>query len=41
MRDGKTITLKSEHADPYEGVMKHRAEWKIPDSNTQVFVMTT
>jgi hypothetical protein len=37
--DGKTITLRGDHSDPYEGVMKHKAVWKIPDSNTQIFEM--
>lgn len=37
--DGKTITLKGQHAEPGGGYMKHRAVWKIVDSNTQTFDM--
>ena len=37
--DGKTITLKGGHPDPFEGVMKHRAVWKFVDANTQTFEM--
>jgi hypothetical protein len=37
--DGKTITLKGQHAEPGGGYMKHRAIWKILDSNTQTFDM--
>jgi len=37
--DGKTITLKGQHAEPGGGYMKHRAIWKIMDSNTQTFDM--
>lgn len=37
--DGKTITLKGQHAEPGGGYMKHRAIWKIVDSNTQTFEM--
>ncbi len=37
--DGKTITLKGDHQAPTGGTMKHRAEWKIVDTNTQTFVM--
>ncbi len=37
--DGKTITLKGQHAEPGGGHMKHRAVWKIVDSNTQTFDM--
>jgi hypothetical protein len=37
--DGKTITLKGQHAEPGGGYMKHRAIWKILDSNTQTFEM--
>ena len=37
--DGKTITEKGQHDDPIEGRMKHRAVWKIVDSNTQTFEM--
>jgi len=37
--DGKTITLKGRHAEPGGGYMKHRAIWKIVDSNTQTFDM--
>jgi len=35
--DGKTVTLKGGHEDPIEGRMEHRAVWKFPDENTQVF----
>jgi hypothetical protein len=37
--DGKTITLKGQHADPGGGKMTHRAVWKIVDNNTQTFEM--
>jgi hypothetical protein len=37
--DGKTITLHGSHPDPFMGVMKHRAVWKLVDDNTQVFEM--
>jgi len=37
--DGKTITLKGSHQDPMEGVMKHRAVWKLVGANTQIFEM--
>jgi len=37
--DGKTITLKGQHAEPGGGYMKHRAIWKIVDRNTQTFDM--
>ena len=37
--DGKTITLKGSHPDPFEGVMKHRAVWKFLDANTHTFEM--
>jgi len=37
--DGKTITLKGQHAEPGGGSMKHRAVWTIVDSNTQSFDM--
>ncbi len=37
--DGKTITLKGRHDEPGGGQMKHRAVWKIVDSNTQTFDM--
>ncbi len=37
--DGKTITLKGEHKAPNGGTMKHRALWKIVDSNNQIFEM--
>ena len=37
--DGKTITLKGQHAQPGGGNMTHRAVWKIVDSNTQTFDM--
>lgn len=37
--DGKTITLKGQHAAPGGGYMKHRAIWKLVDSNTQTFDM--
>ncbi|MGJ0483547.1 MAG: DUF1579 domain-containing protein [Methylomicrobium sp.] len=37
--DGKTITLKGQHAEPGGGYMKHRAIWKIMDSNNQTFDM--
>lgn len=38
-KDGKTITLKGQHAEPGGGYMKHRAIWKIVDNNTQTFDM--
>jgi hypothetical protein len=37
--DGKTITLKGSHPEPNGGVMHHRAVWKFPDANTQMFEM--
>ncbi len=37
--DGKTITLKGQHAELGGGYMKHRAIWTIVDSNTQTFDM--
>lgn len=37
--DGKTITLKGQHAEPGGGHMTHRAIWKIVDNNTQTFDM--
>lgn len=37
--DGKTITLKGQHAEAGGGQMTHRAVWKIVDSNTQTFDM--
>lgn len=37
--DGKTITLKGQHAELGGGHMTHRAVWKIADSNTQTFDM--
>jgi hypothetical protein len=37
--DGKTVTLKGQHAEPGGWYMKHRAIWKIVDSNTQTFDM--
>lgn len=37
--DGKTITLKGQHAEPGGGYMKHRAIWKIMDKNNQTFEM--
>ena len=37
--DGKTITLKGQHAEPGGGHMKHRAVRKIVDNNTQTFEM--
>ena len=37
--DGKTITLKGQHAELGGGQMTHRAVWKIVDSNTQTFDM--
>ena len=37
--DGKTITLKGQHAEPDGGHMTHRAVWKMVDSNTQTFDM--
>jgi hypothetical protein len=37
--DGKTITLKGQHAEPGGGQMTHRAVWTIVDSNTQTFDM--
>jgi hypothetical protein len=37
--DGKSITLKGQHAEPGGGHMTHRAIWKIVNSNTQTFDM--
>ena len=37
--DGKTITLKGNHAEPGGGQMTHRAVWKLVDNNTQTFDM--
>jgi len=37
--DGKTITLKGQHAMPGGGHMTHRAIWKVVDINTQTFDM--
>ena len=37
--DGKTITLKGQHAEPGGGQMTHRAVWKIVDDHTQTFDM--
>jgi hypothetical protein len=37
--DGKTITLKGQHAELGGGQMSHRAIWKLVDSNTQTFEM--
>ncbi len=37
--DGKTITLKGQHAELGGGHMTHRAVWKIVDGNTQTFEM--
>ena len=37
--DGKTITLKGQHAEAGGGHMTHRAVWKILDNNTQTFEM--
>jgi hypothetical protein len=37
--DGKTITLKGQHAELDGGQMSHRAVWKIVDANTQTFDM--
>ena len=37
--DGKTITLKGQHAEPGGGQMMHRAVWKIVDDHTQTFDM--
>ena len=37
--DGKTITLKGQHAEPGGGLMTHRAIWKIVDNNNQTFDM--
>ena len=37
--DGKTITLKGQHAEAGGGQMTHRALWKMLDNNTQVFEM--
>ncbi len=37
--DGKTITLKGQHAELGGGQMSHRAVWKIEDANTQTFDM--
>jgi hypothetical protein len=35
--DGKTITMKGQHAELGGGHMSHRAIWKIMDGNTQTF----
>jgi hypothetical protein len=37
--DGKTITMKGQHAELGGGQMTHRAVWTIVDSNTQTFDM--
>ena len=37
--DGKTITMKGQHAEPGGGLMTHRAVWKLVDANTQIFEM--
>lgn len=37
--DGKTITLKGQHAEPGGGMMNHRAIWRLVDANTQTFEM--
>ena len=37
--DGKTITLKGQHAELGGGQMSHRAVWKLVDANTQTFDM--
>ena len=37
--DGKTITLKGQHAELGGGQMSHRAVWKIVDANSQTFDM--
>ncbi|MGH8470070.1 MAG: DUF1579 domain-containing protein [Gammaproteobacteria bacterium] len=37
--DGKTITLNGQHPEPGGGYMKHRAIWKIVDSDNQTFDM--
>jgi hypothetical protein len=37
--DGKTITMKGQHAKPGGGHMTHRAVWKIVDNNNQTFEM--
>lgn len=37
--DGKTITLKGQHAELGGGQMTHRAIWKIVDGNNQTFDM--
>lgn len=37
--DGKTITLKGQHAELGGGQMSHRAIWKLVDANTQIFEM--
>ncbi|BCA56979.1 conserved exported protein of unknown function [Nitrospira sp. KM1] len=37
--DGKTITMKGQHAELGGGQMTHRAVWKIIDENTQTFDM--
>ena len=37
--DGKTITMKGQHAEPGGGMMNHRAVWKLVDANTQIFEM--
>ncbi|HKW86376.1 MAG TPA: DUF1579 domain-containing protein [Nitrospiraceae bacterium] len=37
--DGKTITLRGQHAELGGGKMTHRAVWKIVDNNNQTFDM--
>jgi Protein of unknown function (DUF1579) len=37
--DGKTITLRGQHAEPGGGHMTHRAVWTIVDDKTQTFDM--
>lgn len=37
--DGKTITLKGQHAELGGGQMTHRAVWKLVDENKQIFEM--
>jgi len=37
--DGKTITMRGQHAELGGGQMTHRAVWKIVDNNTQTFDM--
>ena len=37
--DGKTITLKGQHAELGGGQMTHRAVWKLVDADTQIFEM--